>query len=109
MSVIHDYRTLADWKSFSGLDVNSTGTPYTIASENELLLVYNAESTSQPVLLTGAWKDLSGTVYYPSITLDAYSSKVLFSTSIPVPPPTTGKRATHNRRSGKNVPVYNLR
>lgn len=75
------YRSLADWKTFSGLDANSTGSPKAITSEDELAFIYNADSASQTVTAPWAGIDVYGNQYTTSVVLQPYTSKVLIQNS----------------------------
>lgn len=70
-------KTLAQWQSFSSADANSTDSPYTITSEDELLIIYNPTQSDSIVSLPAKYKDLNGASTYV-VTLQPYTSKILF-------------------------------
>ncbi|MCE5332677.1 MAG: hypothetical protein LLF95_11145, partial [Bacteroidales bacterium] len=79
LKVFEDAFLTTDWtiKTTAEQDVFNrtwTGLKIAIANENELQLVYNSEKTAQPISLIGSWKDLVGTVYSETATLDSYRS-----------------------------------
>ena len=69
---------LAQWQAYSGVDANSFDSPYAVTSENELAIVYNADSIAQPVAVPWQGKNKVGTLYSTTITLQPYSSEVLW-------------------------------
>lgn len=71
-------KSLSEWKTYTGDDVSSLGSPFSISNVSELSLVYNKTSSSASSSLTGIWKNLSGTQYDESITLSPFASSVLF-------------------------------
>lgn len=112
LKVFEDAFLTTDWtiKTTAEQDVFNrtwTGLKIAIANENELQLVYNSEKTAQPISLIGSWKDLVGTVYSETATLDSYRSKVLFF----IEPPkirTKGISAGNNKAWGINGVPYGL-
>jgi parallel beta-helix repeat protein len=72
-----DYKTLAQWQTFSGLDAHSHKSPKTISSVNSLRFEYNTDSTSKTIDLGNNYMDVTGATYNGSITLAPYSSVIL--------------------------------
>jgi hypothetical protein len=69
--------TLAQWKTFSGLDTNSAGTPVTITSDDDMHLIYNNTNAQKTWTLSAAMKDVDGTDYSSNVTLNPWTGKVL--------------------------------
>jgi hypothetical protein len=74
----NSHQPLSVWKTFIGQDTNSIASPYTIVSENDVYLAYNENKTTSVISLPFTSKDLSGNIYTSNITLQPFSSKVLF-------------------------------
>lgn len=73
--------TLATWQSYSGKDIHSHKSPYSVSSDNELYLAVNSTDATANVSLPATYKEIDGTTHNSgSISLPAYSSKVLFYT-----------------------------
>lgn len=75
-STENDY-TLAQWKTASSQDANSSTAPFTISDVSELRFEYNATNSTVCVNLGAVYKDIYGTTYSGSISLNAWSSAVL--------------------------------
>lgn len=72
------YYTLAQWKTYSGQDANSLGSPINIASVNDLYFYYNASAIDDSVFtLDVPCIDFEGTKYNSTVTLDGWESVVL--------------------------------
>lgn len=101
---------LAGWKSFTGLDASSTVIPFAVSSENDMILTYNATYSAVDKNITDVYKDLSGTEYNGTITLQPYTSKILFYVSSNLPPVirTKGLSAGNSKMWGKNGIVYGV-
>jgi parallel beta-helix repeat protein len=70
--------TLAQWKTASGKDAHSFGTPKTITTTADLRFEYNASLTPKVVSLDAKYMDVTGAQYNSgSITLQPYTSTVL--------------------------------
>lgn len=67
--------TISDWKLKSGIDKNSSDDTNFSISNSKIL--YNNSNSSKLFSLKGHWKDLNGTVFVNSITLNGYMSKIL--------------------------------
>ncbi|MEO8822158.1 MAG: T9SS type A sorting domain-containing protein [Ginsengibacter sp.] len=68
---------LAGWKSYSGEDGSSKGSPKTISNVNDLRFEYNATSSSKTIQLDANYIDVKYNSYNGSITLAPYTSAVL--------------------------------
>lgn len=76
-NVSWDYKTLAEWKTLSGKDANSTKSPKVITDESDLYFVYNETNAVKQVAIPTAAIDFSG-VQYPSVfSLQPYTGRVL--------------------------------
>lgn len=72
------YYTLAQWKTYSGQDANSLGSPINVASVNDLYFYYNASAIDDSVFtLDVPCIDFEETKYNSTVTLDAWESIVL--------------------------------
>lgn len=71
-------KTLAQWQTFTGQDASSTKSPYSIESETDLHLAYNNDTIAKPIAIPFRAKDMAGTYYATSITLQPFTSKILF-------------------------------
>jgi len=96
-------KTLAEWKTFSGTDASSTQSPFTVTSESDLTLAYNETATAKTVSLPYTCKDLSGYYVGGSVSIPAYSSKVLFKDIQPTPPDPAIYNKAYVTPSGKAV------
>ncbi|MBN1186535.1 MAG: right-handed parallel beta-helix repeat-containing protein [Bacteroidales bacterium] len=79
-------RTLANWQSYSGQDLNSKKSPITITDVNVFRFEYNASKSNKVVTLDKPMIDVKGTKYHNSITLLPYTSAVLMVDPNPTPP-----------------------
>jgi hypothetical protein len=70
-------KTLAQWKTYSGKDSHSQGTPI---SSTEFLFEY-ATSVNRTIPLTGIWKTLGNVSVSGSITLQPYTSVILIKSA----------------------------
>lgn len=73
-------RTFSSWKSFTGLDVNSTIPSYTISDTSQIRIVYNTGNSSQQTLLGAIYSDMMGNNYQGIITLQPFTSAILVKT-----------------------------
>lgn len=69
--------TLSQWKTYSSDDINSTGSPKSVAYESDIDFAYNATSSPLPVTLDFPGIDVAGTRYSSTVTLQPYTSLVL--------------------------------
>lgn len=85
----------ANWKSFTGLETSSTLVKYDVA---DLVFLYNDTKEAAPYAITGTKKDLSGTVYETSVTLQPFTSILLIPTTVTNP---TGLKNAVKSPNGK--------
>ena len=79
-------RTLTEWKTATGEDVNSAKSPKTVTTVYDLRFVYNETGVSKTINLGATYVDVKNTSYPGSITLEPYSTAVLIkndATNIP--------------------------
>jgi parallel beta-helix repeat protein len=69
--------TLADWKTKSGQDSHSKGSPFSISDTSRFAFYYNAGKTNREITLTSSMSDITGKKYTSTITLLPYTSVVL--------------------------------
>lgn len=74
---------LAGWKTATGQDANSRGTPSGITTDTPLFY-YNPTHSDSVISLSGQYKDARGNVYTDSITLIPFTSAVLYKVAAPV-------------------------
>lgn len=68
--------TLAQWKTFSGMDANSVGTPKTLSSASDIFFYYNSTGISSTINIDQPSIDVASTAYYTPTTLQPYTSLV---------------------------------
>lgn len=90
------YKTLPEWKTYTGQDLHSNKANQTVASENDLLFEYNVTTSSKTVSLSYPMVDVKGTKYISGVTLQPYTSVVLMKdlTTAEVPGAPTSVIAT---------------
>jgi len=76
-----DVMTLAQWKTFSGYDLLSKKSPFTVTQTSHILFDYTT-SVSKTVTLSN-YKDLDGNAV-TGYTLAPYSSIILLTEGIPI-------------------------
>ena len=69
--------TLASWKTTSGQDTHTFGSPEAVSSVNDILFYYNWSNSPLVQSLPFPCMDITGTVYPTSYTIPAYGSVVL--------------------------------
>ena len=77
-------KTLDQWKTQSGQDANSHGSPIAISDVSNIEFYYNAGKTNRIITLSKPMTDVKGTKYASSITLLPYSSAVLLVDPTPL-------------------------
>jgi len=107
-NIAYNSYTLAYWQSNSGFDINSSLSPYSITSANDLYLAYNTNTTVQNIAIPAKYKDLLGVEYNGIIELQPYSSKVLFYVSPAMPVRTKGISAGSGKMWGVGGVPYGL-
>ncbi|HTP06791.1 MAG TPA: hypothetical protein VMP08_00970 [Anaerolineae bacterium] len=76
-------KTLAQWRSASGKDIHSTEMIASILAQAELF--YNETRTAKTFTLNKPYKDFSGNSVIGSLTLQPYTSKILYPDLTPIP------------------------
>lgn len=76
-------KTLAQWKTYSGMDASSTGAPMSISDTEDLRFEYNHTAEPVDISLPYNYMDMTGANYNETITLAPYSSAVLILNVIP--------------------------
>ena len=74
---INGIYTLSEWQSASGKDANSVGSPKSISSPDSIIFVYNPTDHDSTITLPYNYIDAQSNSYNGTITLSAYSGKVL--------------------------------
>lgn len=74
---VNNYYTLAQWKTVSGEDANSTKSPIAVSSTAQLRIDYNSTSSETAVYLPAIYKDMKDNIYPGVAYLLPYSSLVL--------------------------------
>ena len=70
-------RTLANWQTFVGQDLQSNKSPKTISDTNDLRFEYNATASDKRISIPYNYIDVKNTSYNGSITLAPFTSAVL--------------------------------
>lgn len=74
--------TLAQWKTFSGLDASSTVTPVTVTNVNDIRFETNQTNSTASISLSGNnYTDALGAGYSGTLNLPAWQSRVLIKTA----------------------------
>jgi uncharacterized repeat protein (TIGR01451 family) len=76
-------KTLATWQATSGKDVHSTG--FVSATLAQAELFYNDTRTAKTFTLSKPYFDLSGSSVVGTLTLQPYTSKILYPDLTPIP------------------------
>ena len=88
--VVAVWKTLSEWKSYTGKDANSKISQVTITNVNQARIIYNETKVNKIVSLDAGYIDVTGKKYSSSITLLPYTSVILTtdpnSTTAPVIP-----------------------
>ncbi len=72
------YRDLGDWRIFTKQDLNSQKSPVMISDTSKIDFYYNATNSDRIISLTLPMIDVTGKKYLKSVTLQPYTSVVLF-------------------------------
>ncbi len=80
-------RSLANWQSYTGQDINSSISPVTLTDINKIRFEYNSTGSNKVVSLDGGYIDVKGGKYSGTITLLPFSSLVLMPDPNPSAPP----------------------
>jgi len=70
-------QSFAQWKTYSGKDLNSVLAPTGIIATNPVVFKYNNTKTTTAYALDGTYKDARGNTYVNTITLTPYTSAIL--------------------------------
>lgn len=95
---------LAGWQALSGYDANSTGSPKTIATTDDLFFAYNTTSSASIVGLDGGYIDMKNQAHLVSVSLPAYSSVVLLKSENTNP---EGTKKPWLVQPGNRLLIYN--
>jgi hypothetical protein len=71
------FKTLAEWKTFSGQDANSHGSPQSVSTTNDIHFVYNETGTAKNFTLSTTFTDITNATHSGTLTLQPYTSIVL--------------------------------
>jgi uncharacterized repeat protein (TIGR01451 family) len=96
-------KTLAQWKSASGKDLHSTEKIASILAQAELF--YNATRSPQTFTLSKPYFDLSGNSVFGTLTLQPYTSKVLYPDLTPIPRLALQASARPAAQSGEPITI----
>jgi uncharacterized repeat protein (TIGR01451 family) len=80
---VNGEKTLTQWKNDSGKDVHSTGLVSSTLAQAELF--YNDTRVDKSFTLSKPYKDLSGNSVVKTLTLQSYTSKILYPDLTPIP------------------------
>jgi parallel beta-helix repeat protein len=69
--------SFAGWRSYSGFDSHSTGSPKPIANASDLRFEYNSTEAPKTVFLGGNYVGMDGVPYSGSVTLAPFTSIIL--------------------------------
>jgi hypothetical protein len=81
---VNQFKTLAEWKSFSSQDSHAVKSYQTLTTDSDLQFEYNETNSPKNINLTQGMIDVYGTKYLGTISLPAYSSLVLMKDYSPV-------------------------
>jgi len=80
------YRQVSDWQSFTKQDLHSRKSPVLISDTSKISFYYNTNKSQKIIVLTTPMIDITGVKYSGSITLQPYTSIVLFPDPNPLNP-----------------------
>ena len=83
-----EYKTFAEWQTFSSQDLNSKKSPISITSESDIFFDY-ATSSSKTVTLPWPVVDMDGVKHTGNVTITPYSSVIYLKDPNPTPTITT--------------------
>ncbi len=75
----NQYKTLAQWQTFSGNDAHAKKSPETIPSASDLQFAYNNTTSNSLVPLAQPMIDITGKAYTGRVTLSPFTSIVLLA------------------------------
>jgi len=70
-------KTLSDWKTFMGQDLNSQKSPKVITNESDIEFLYNETKKDKTITLDHPMIDFKGVKYAGTITLKPFTSVIL--------------------------------
>jgi len=79
----NNFKTLAQWKAYSGQDANSKKSPQAVTSVNHLQFEYNETSTAKIVYPNWASIDVTGKEYRAPVVLQPFASLILIKDYTP--------------------------
>lgn len=82
----NEYLTVAAFKTRTSQEANGSKSPFEVNNDDDFTLAYNTATTAQTVSLPYTCKDMTGYYVGASVSIPAYSSKVLFKDIQPDPP-----------------------
>lgn len=80
----NNFYTLTNFKTYSGQNIHSYGSPKTISDTSQLHIIYNATTSNKKFMLSSEAIAMDGTIYNDSIILIPFTSKVFISNSYPI-------------------------
>ena len=86
-------RTFSGWKTYMSQDANSTQSPFSIATDNDIRFDYNATATTSTIILDQNYRDIPTNNDHTTYELLPYSSVVLL------------KHAAYPSTSGRKIVV----
>lgn len=69
---------LSVWRTFIGQDINSIDSPYSIATENDVYMIYNKNKISTNISIPYTSKTLDGVIHSTQILLQPFTGLILF-------------------------------
>lgn len=88
------YKTLAQWKTFSSVDANSTGSPFAVSLESYIRFEYNETASIKPLTFSENYRDIVTNQDHTTYSLPAYSSMIFL------------KHAAYPGTAGRKVGSY---
>ncbi len=72
------YRSLAEWRTFTGQDLNSQGSTFMVSDTSDIYLYFNASKSSKTISLPEQMIDITGVKYPNMVSVQPYASIILF-------------------------------
>lgn len=93
--VVNASQNLAQWKTYSGFDINSNKSPVTITSIAQIFFAYNPTDHDSTVTLpAGSWKDVRNSSYVTSTVIHSFESVILMGIGLLITPTITWANPT---------------
>jgi len=71
--------SLAGWRTYTGFDTHSTFSTHPYTTSNLPIFIYDSTATTETIILSDSiYTDVYGNAYYGKVTLQPYTSVVLF-------------------------------